>query len=74
MLCPLKDMLRILVEIIGGPEVAEPEDMEVDEAAKDPARQEAPVELAGGRMAQCAAMARVLLNLILEMFGALPCP
>lgn len=63
----------MLVMVIGGPvEAEEPQDMQMEEASSCGREHVAddPIEVAAISAAECAGMARLLLNLILEMFGA----
>lgn len=63
-------MVRMLVELIGGPAEAAGDDMDTDEDCRAEAASKAatPESRAMGK-AECASVARLLLNTILELFG-----
>ena len=68
--CPLKDMVRMLVELIGGRAAANAAKyMDADGCSNAASNKASREERAMGET-ECAAMARMLLNLILELFGA----
>ncbi|KAK9908018.1 hypothetical protein WJX75_001624 [Coccomyxa subellipsoidea] len=67
--CPLKDMVRMLVELIGGRAAANAANcMDADGCSNAASNKASREERAMGET-ECAAMARMLLNLILELFG-----
>lgn len=61
----------MLVMLVGGPlEAGEPQDMHMEEA-NGSGREGIPEEVLAMSAAECSAIARLLLNLMLEMFGAI---
>ncbi len=67
--CPLKDMVTMLVELIGNRPAPDFDDMEGVCAAGEAAAATSAGQGSLGK-AECASMACLLLNLVLELFGA----
>ena len=67
--CPLKDMVTMLVDLIGNTAAPDSDDMEGVCAAGEAAGATHAGQGGLGK-AECASMARLLLNLVLELFGA----